>query len=295
MSKLIYIYFFIKVSFFQMIYCLGKDYNIDNKYNEKRKLEEFRNISIYIDTFYLESTSKSPDSKKSLQIYKDALDKAKNALQKLIKVGNKESGINVENYLNIIKEKYYISSFLISLYRDYLQTNFNSNYDLIVFVNKKSLMNDNTEVINHFKYCNEFPQIHSYNGDNRPIIGSFIINDDYYSQISNDTYKTEFFSYHSLHQLTHILGFNKDTLLKFSNKIKFERKESRRIDNTNNLPITREIIKCNNQECKLIEFTKQYFNCSNLTSLELEEKLIKNDDCKNYTHWETRIFSGEYI
>ena len=292
MSKLIYIFFLIKVSFFQMIYCLGKDYNIDNKYNEKRKLEEFRNISIYIDTFYLESISKPPDSKKSLQIYKDALDKAKNALQKLIKVENKASGINVENYLNIIKEKFYIDD---SQYRENLQTNFNSNYDLIVFVTKKSSMNDNTEVINHFKYCNEFPQIHSYNEYNRPIIGSFIINDDYYSQISNDTYKTEFFSYHCLHQLTHILGFNKDTLQKFSNKIEFEPKESTRINNTNNLPVRREIIKCNNQECKLIEFAKKYFNCSDLTSLELEEKLINNDDCKNYTHWETRIFSGEYM
>lgn len=43
----------------------------------------------------------------------------------------------------------------------------------------------------------------------------------------------------------------------------------------------------------LLTFAKDYFNCSDITYLELEDTERKK--CEDNLHWETRILNGEYM
>ena len=96
-----------------------------------------------------------------------------------------------------------------------------------------------------------------------------------------------------MHQLTHILGFNKDTMNKFGDKIKFAKYNFSRVNPSD--PVEREIIQCSNPDCNLMKFARDYFNCSNISFLELEDGTSNSPLCYNYSHWEARIFLGEYM
>ena len=155
---------------------------------------------------------------------------------------------------------------------------------MIIFV-KILDSNDNKTLV---QTCKEFPQIHN-SGNKRPTIGSIIIYEDYkFKDDIDNEYKTEFFSLRFLHQMTHILGFNRNTL---KNKINFQTKDNQRIKGQN---FNFEIIKCKTENCKLMQFAKKYFNCPSLDYLELEER-YQYSECRNLIHWESRILLGDYM
>ena len=290
MSKFINLCFLINIIFFQKINSLDKDNNINKKYNKKRKLEEeYRNITIYLDTHYLqESYSFFGESLESFKIYNASLYRAKRALEKIIKINDRSSELIKSKYRQTISNAYNTP---LERLADLNEGNFNS--DLIIFVNLKKYDSSQHQ---HLTSCNEYYKIHEYNDNNRPIIGAIIINDDYYGRINNDRHRIEYYSHYILHGITHILGFNKETIDRIDlskREIEFAQESNTRISKSN--PITRKTIKCSVPNCKLIEFAKKYFNCDNITYLELEDNISTESECQFYIHWETRIFLGEYM
>ena len=300
MPKLVvYLWILVKFIIFQKINCLDKHEKYDKKNNQKRILQEpeYKNIKIYIDTYYLYQKSYDSDEKfEKYQYYYNALIRAKETLEKLIQVPISSSRIDLSEYKKIINSTFFFRG-NVNFYNNTLDTldnNFDS--DLIIFVTNSD--NPGSFRPSQFlPYCGEYPQIHKYNENNRPIIGSIIIDDSFAGKIeenqANFIYKTEFYSYHFLHQLTHILGFNKDTINKFGDKIKFSKYNFSRVNPSD--PVEREIIQFHNSDCKLMKFARDYFNCPNISFLELEDNTINSSLCYNYSHWEARIFLGEYM
>ena len=296
MPKLVvFLCIFINFIFFQKINCLDKYEKNDKKNNEKRILSEYKNISIYIDTYYLsKSLSFDNNQKKKFKMYHDSLIRAKEALEKLIKIPQEDTIINLSEYKQLIKSNFFYKEedSDADFYNNTLETNFNS--DLIIFAIRSGSCGsfDPSQVLED---CGEYPQIHKANNDHRPIIGSIIIDESFENKIediNDNTYKIEFYSYLFLHQLTHILGFNKDTIHNTNNTINFQKKNFYRANP--NIPVERETIQCTDPNSKLKKFAEDYFNCSDFF-LEIEDRISNSTKCHNYIHWETRIFSGEYM
>jgi hypothetical protein len=210
-------------------------------------------------------------------IYK-ALNKAKNTLEKLIKVQRESNIISAEDYETLIKTNFnpnYFNSEISS-------NNLLQEIDLVILIEYKILSNLN---------CSECPLILKRKNENgRPIVGYINFNPQKYSIEDSDEnkYKLEFFSYIFLHQFTHILGFNKTIL-----KNKISPKKNYRINPT--FPINGEII----NSPKLMEFALKYFNCSLnvMEGIELEELItIEEPGCnEDLIHWDARILLGEYM
>ena len=116
---------------------------------------------------------------------------------------------------------------------------------------------------------------------NRPI-GAILSINKYIPSISNSQ---SYFESVIIHQLTHILGFMYDLFDKFtigfSNVIKTD------IETRTN-KIKKFII-----SPKVVAYAKKYFNCENMTGVELEDKGGYDD--YNNSHWEARILLGEYM
>ena len=253
---------------------LDENINVTNlNYNNKtRKLQsaDYEPIRIYIDTYHL----KKVISASRFQLYNESLFRAKNTLEKLIKVKREASVISKVEYQEIIKHNFGEVNFNTDMLLD--------GIDLVIFVHISS----STDILEEIN-CNEFPQIHKIiNG--RPIIGSIIIDSDLYSEIdisNDDKYRKEFFSSNFLHQFTHILGFNK-TILGIQNS-----KDYVRINQFK--PINKAII----NGPKLMIFAEKYFNCSQneIEGIPLEEIKVKAGCSDDLIHWDSRILLGEYM
>jgi len=248
----------------------------ENK-GKKRELDTgFAPIKIYVDNSHFYNNEDIEDEKKN--VFNEALVKAKNTLEKLIKVQKNPSKIKISNYVTF-PDKY--ENFASSrLNRSLLDDELDA--DLVILVREKRL-NDN------LANCKEKSQILAYNSDGRPIIGYIVINIDLWDTIVDDLdYKKEFYSYIFLHQFTHVLGFNATILGSRPNIEIIENYNRNRI---NSLNLNRRLIK----SPKLIELAKNYFNCTENfmnDGIELEEK----DSCdKDYIHWESRILLGDYM
>jgi len=143
---------------------------IDNNKTRKLQSTNYEPIRIYIDTYYLNGHTTAG----KFRLYNESLFRAKNTLEKLIKVKREPNVINKAEYQEIIKKNFGEVNFNPEISLDEI--------DLAIFV-QISTMDDNFTNYD----CNEFPQIHkTRNG--RPIIGSIIIDDGLYSDIdrSND-------------------------------------------------------------------------------------------------------------
>ena len=165
-----------------------KDYSINDNKNNKRNLQNFQPIRIYIDKSYLNRSEAS-----DYYIYEKAIDKVKTALEKLIKV-IPESSIDLST-INLRDHKFK-NAFL----DNNLMGNKNFPYDLAIFVRE----NDGNEI----GLCDEKQEILLKNSQGRPIIGYIVINTLLlYKTEENDRYKIEFLSYLFLHQITKLLIF----------------------------------------------------------------------------------------
>ena len=242
-----------------------------NNQKHLRKLTE-NYIRIYVDTSYLEQNIEKED----FDIYDYSLNKAKNTLEKLIKVDRETSPISISDVISSNKRE----GFFVGQLN---QTFFNPgvNTDLLILVRMQS----GTEFA---KDCYEKPKILKYKNGNereRPIVGLIIISIQLSKSIDEDIkYKKELYSYIFLHQLTHILGFVKSTITNSNGKLSFNSKSRDRTSHN----IVRTIISGTN----LLQKARQYFNCSDLDGIEIEEIQFCEDE---YIHWDARILSGEYM
>jgi hypothetical protein len=244
-----------------------KDYSINDNKNNKRNLQNFQPIRIYIDKSYLNRSEAS-----DYYIYEKAIDKVTTALEKLIKV-IPESSIDLTT-INLRDHKFK-SAFI----DNNLMGNQNFPYDLAIFVRE----NDGNEI----GLCDEKQEILLKNNQGRPIIGYIVINTMLlYKTEENDRYKIEFLSYLFLHQITHILGFSK-SIIDNRAGITIENVDINRIDNSADKIVHKKRISGQNIRNKI----KEYFNCDSLTGIELEDYSLSDCDY----HWEARILSGDYM
>jgi len=246
--------------------------------NTKRSLlNNPQPIRIYIDTYYLEQ-----DPPSDLEIYKYALNRAEKALEDLIKI-DRDENINFANEIKSLFVSSEYEGFKKSIMNPVLLNETNKlEEDLLILVKMKG-NSDKNEI----KLCNEKSRIIKANQGGRPIIGYIVIDDDLEIEESDDDkYKKELYSTIFLHQITHILGFNKTILSGIG--VKFERYEIKRMSLNN--PINKTLISHSN----LLEEAKKYFGLSeDIKGLELEES--PSNICDEYIHWDSRILLGDYM
>ena len=273
----VYLFIVIKFLLFDKINSLAKNnsknieksklYSINNNITIKRKLEEeYRPITIYFDTSYMEKNilqrSEYSEIKK---LVLDALNIVKRTIERLIMIKKNEGKVIPTEY----KQK--INNFLD------IETTFDSvDEDLVIFVDYSFLGST----------CDESIKILKGDKAQRPTIGYFKINHNKLSTIADDFSKLEFYKYYLLHQTTHILGFTRSILqdhISYHKTKRFGGKE-----------IQKEIIKTNN----LMIFGREYFNCKldKFSGIEIEDLIDSEDEeCKEYIHWDARILSGDYM
>ncbi len=248
--------------------------NFDNtlKNETKRKLDEnYDNISIIVESKCLFSylgTLEDID-KTNIDIIKKSIDRAKKTLEKLIKV-QKLGHIDFKNlgFPNVLDSgfKNCIDENLI---------NNGTDADLVIFMRGSQTEGTLKSYVrtNIIKYGTN---------TNRPIIGTFIYN--FLDFPKDENYSFQLISTLIIHHFTHILGLKKDKLI------------SEGIINNNQV-----ILRINGSKISkpavvsshVIDTAKKYFNCSNITYLEINDE--SNDICEETFHWNARLLLGEYM
>ena len=286
--------------FFYNIFCFEKNNSIYNnrqntvgynnikqkifKNESKRRLEQpFEPIKIKIDTNCLGSSGSL------VEIINKALDKSKSTLESLIKVQKSNEFIQlpsnkIDNNINRFN-----SCLGRNIYND------KSTEDLVIYIRRLDGTSEDLESLKPNNVNEESfwakPNIyHSIN--DRPVIGTVVYNE--FKMNSNNLpeqmeqkmeQKIELLSIIFLHQFTHILGFNKNLLLE-KNIIKESVCKSR----LNNSESVHKFVVISESFLKL---SRTYFNCSNLTSLELDSEINLRDF--EDLHWESRLLLGDYM
>ena len=188
---------------------------IDDSKSSQRNLQsgsdEFQNIKIYIDDNCIGSTSSSQgaesQNRTDIAIIKTSIQKAKNALEKLIKV-KKSTSIYLNND-NIPDEFKNCAMRLIEPI----------NVDLAIFIRW------NAQGIEYM----DFPRasiLNYFDNDinNRPIMGTVVYNFNLQKLGDSNEHKIQAASTIFLHEFTHILGFNR-TIFQSKNLIKEEKNQ----------------------------------------------------------------------
>ena len=255
---------------------LPKNNGTDNYYKDKtkRQLEDFQPIRICLETQKLQSDLE--EAEENLLIINNALKEAKETLEKIINVTRMNKIVIPNDIKNKIidKDKYKgTGEFLDNGYE----------YDLIIFVKARGLTEDGWSD-NTFAKPNIYYKSPS---DGRPIIGSFKINYDYLNVVpsrvpNNNEEKAQALKILFMHEMTHILGFEKTI---FQNKKLLSNKNSKR---TNNQGISKTIFTGANVIARAIK----YFNCNSIKGLELATNSVEGD---NFPHWEGRLLLGDYM
>ena len=247
--------------------------------NEKRKLQtssvesdDYNNIRIELDTNCL---SLSENNK---EIFKKALNKAKETIEKLVKVKTLLNGIDYK-YLGI-GAKTDISKKFEGCINQRLDNS--PAADLVIFFrNSVPGLDDETDF--------GLPEIKVYlNNDenNRPVVG--IIN-YYWNPVLNnfdDDSKEEVIYSNLLHEFTHILGFNKTILL--NKKLIYKKSQKMRMN-------SKVFEKYFYNGKNVIERAKKYYNYPDLTELEMDDINGKEARDGSKIHWSERLLLGEYM
>ena len=240
---------------FFLLLLLYKSSEKPDQKNEKRNLqstisiesEDYNNIRIRVDTDCLKLVS--TDKK---DIIKESINKAIETIGKLVKVKTLKNGINYRGY-GITKPSD------ISSYLDVNKDLYNIEADLVIFVRDSTTGLDGTTDYG-------LPEIKVYlNNDqnNRPIIGviGYYWNDEIENLASYDSRREVIYS-HFLHQITHILGFNKTIL--FNKGLISQRSQKMRMNSNSQ---NKYFYKGKN----VIERARKYYNYPSLTELEMDD------------------------
>ena len=240
--------------------------NLQNTLSSLTESNKYENIRIYVNYHCLLGTT---DSELLIQ----AIENARQTLEKLIKVKRLENKILLQNF------DQYLSSSFIGCAGDL------KNYeeaDLFIFIRKSSEISsgvldfDTPEIFYHFKNDRRL----------RPILGGVTFASD--TKTFTDGSSThQALSTIFLHEFTHILGFNK-TLMEAKDLIKNE-DTTRRM---NDKPYK----KSSFIGPHALEKARLYFNCPEIDSIELDTANGKElKDNNNTIHWHSRILMGDYM
>jgi len=246
--------------------------------NEKRNLQispsvesdDYNNIRIEFDTNCLSL------SEINEPIFNNALNKAKETIQRIVKVKNLQNNIDYEYHG--IKERSDIS-------KKFKDCNLKLKYatsDLVIFFrNSLPGLDDETDF--------GLPEIKVFlnnNENNRPIVGLINI---YWNkaldELDEDSKEKVIYS-HLLHEFTHILGFNK-TILQNKNLI-YKKSQKMRMN-------SKDFDKYFYKGTNVIERAKKYYNCQSLTELEMDEDNGNEAKDGSKIHWSERLLLGEYM
>ena len=262
------------------LFSFNKISNNSNYSNEKlktnnnknlRKLESsddsFKNIRIFIDTTYI--NQQNSVSSEILNKVISSMEKCIKSVEDIIKVNQsdkiilKNSDIQKLGFTNneinqkLLPDSEGIAADLI-IFPKFEE--FQSKSQLALAIGKPIIFDSST---------------------NRPIVGILSLNKNIPSIGNTQSYLDSVI----LHQLTHILGFMYDLFDKFeigfNNVIKTD--IEKRTNNTKKFIISP----------KVLAYAKKYFNCSDITGVELED--LGGYDNYNNSHWEARILLGEYM
>ena len=251
----------------------------DNYYKENspRQLQsdEFQPIRIILETQRLELDLENEEEE--LKTIKEALNAAKDIIQKLINVKRINKFKIDEDIKNNIKKKLFRGT------EDLLNNGYDC--DLVIFVRAKAL----TELFDD--NCFAVPSIFmkATSNDNkikdRPIVGGIIFNYDYMRKVPNDEQqKIQALKIIFMHEITHILGFEKQIFQ--GKKGLLSERTSIRINGNDKQKL---IFKGSN----VVSKAKKYYNCPSFSGLELDtENSLEGED---FLHWEGRLLLGDYM
>ena len=240
-----------------------------SKINQKRELENYQTIRINLITTRLEAFYEYEGKMEVFEIIKNALNQAKEVLQKLIKVKPINRIIIPEDIINQIKTDGFLRN------NEVIPNEYET--DLVIFIRAK------TALENIDSNCFSIPKIYLQEDNNgRPIVGGVTYNYGY--RIPDDkNLKIQTLKLIFLHEFTHILGFEQTIL---NNKNFIEEKVSERIEDKS---IIKKVINSKN----VLSRAKKYFNCSSIEGIELDTKISLEGD--KFIHWEGRLLLGEYM
>ena len=242
-----------------------------NKEKPKRQLQEYQQIRIIFEAAQLQQDLRT--AKNDLAIINAALNETKNTIQKLIEVEktNKNIKIPPEMQYEITEEKYFSGT------QDLLVNGYNC--DLVIFIRAKAsseLYDDN---------CFAIPYIFMKDDSGRPNVGGIIFNYEYTKRIPNDSnQKLQALKIIFLHEITHILGFEKNILSQKG--LLLYNQKSNRIENNEKTKIAF-------KGDSVLTLAKKYFNCPSIEGLEFTTE--NSVEGENYLHWEGRILLGDYM
>ena len=239
--------------------------NLQSSLNSLQESDTYENIRIYVNHNCLTGTTDS-------DILIEAIEKAKKTLEKLIKVKRlKSDQLNLNDF----------SPYLSSYYRDCAGSLYEfPKTDLFIFVRKSpeifsGVLDFDSPVI--FYHLNN-------DKSKRPILGGVTFSSDT-KALKDRNGKIQAISTIFLHEFTHILGFNK-TIMEMKGLIKLEDTTKRMND--------KYYKKYSFTGSQALEKAKLYFNCKEMTSIELDyANGNENDD--SIIHWHSRILMGDYM
>ena len=233
--------------------------------NLKLRRIEPRNIQIYFDYEILENqVSKNITTQEYLNIVKSAFDYANDIFKKLLIVKN--------------PDKFSITKEMI----DKMDLDFTSN-DVPNLIKISGSSEIDLYIVPYATNLSYGVAAASYTiyldrNTNRPVLGGIMLPKSYYLE---DTSIIRYLGMLFLHEITHILAFNK-VLYEYFQGIKN--------------PITK--AKINGAERtllktpKVLEYARGHFGCPSLGGVELENQ---GGEGSIGSHWESRIMLGDYI
>ena len=226
----------------------------DNIFERKLQEDEYKPIRLYIHTKYLKNSFDNMVNKDNeyFQAIYEAIDKAGEILRKIIKVKPLNDPISFD---------YHVPGYVYEELRESFDNQSPLNYDLIILIRKKEDGDYDEDFFG-------FPEIIQKHTDERPIIGSVIYKYDFIKQRMRENLTTKelinLLSYAFLHEFTHILGFIEPIL---SSKGLLKTKVIKRIPGNDK---TKTIFTGN----KVKEIAISYFNCLNITGIEMDDYSI---------------------
>ena len=245
--------------------------------NKMRKTSDntYESIRIYSDYSYIKYQSQENSNLIKIET------EIENAMEYSIKIIKKlVSVIPLKNPINIITPEDLTEWGFKSdnINKSLLKNNAVVEADLIVLLKFIESGEENLLLDNEIaSFSNKF--ILDEKNKNRPIVGVIYINQNLNINKGNfDIYLKSIF----LHELTHILGFHYDLFQYFPGGL------DKTIKTENE--VRRNIQKKFITTPKVLEFAKKYFNCDEITGVELE-----NQHKIQWSHWEARILLGEYM
>ena len=244
--------------------------SMNNDKNMRNLQENPQKLRIYIDSTKLETYFDTVYDEGEFKIVNNSIYKAKETLEELIKVKTPSESFEISESKNSLKTNKYLLQYSGQIYAD-----------LAIFFREK-VGGDGFPTNDDFAK----PIIITRNNYNRVIVGLVIFNFDSYDNLpDNETYKSEILNLHFLHQFTHLLGFDKDSL---ENKGIIKK-----ISVKNRIIGQSDIIKYVAISSKVLDIARNYYNCPQMSYVEFNRE-TNYEDLPN-SHWEGRLLLGDYM